>query len=227
MEDGDKEPPQIVALSLDTKADRRGFLGAGMAAASALLALSGCATKNVAYKTYDESTKTWRYFTLPCGSAIPPGAVCTCNCVPAASSTPSYGTRTICTCNKVCTCVPVYRSDRQTKGKLADINEAEILNRLAQLPVQSWSYIDEAVRVRHIGPMAQDFAAAFGVGDSDKHIHVADAIGVALASIRELHRLTLAQQQEIAELRKALTEGTGCADRSSFSSSHHESNQAA
>lgn len=77
--------------------------------------------------------------------------------------------------------------------------------RLAPLPVHHWSYKDDPGGSRHIGPMAQDFAAAFGVGDNDKYIHVADAIGVALASIRELHRLTVAQQQEILELRQALS----------------------
>jgi WD40 repeat protein len=57
--------------------------------------------------------------TLPCGSPLPPNAVCTCNCV-AGSYTPpppppsyggggGYGGGMICTCNQVCTCVPVYR----------------------------------------------------------------------------------------------------------------------
>lgn len=47
--------------------------------------------------------------TLPCGSPIPPGAICTCNCVPGAISIPkiSTGGGTICTCNKICTCVPI------------------------------------------------------------------------------------------------------------------------
>ena len=46
--------------------------------------------------------------TLPCGSPIPPGAVCTCNCVPGSyvspsppKSAPRRGTGTICTCDKV------------------------------------------------------------------------------------------------------------------------------
>lgn len=53
-------------------------------------------------------------YTLPCGSPIPPNAVCTCNCVPGTyTSTPSpapttpSGTYTYCTCDKVCTCIPV------------------------------------------------------------------------------------------------------------------------
>lgn len=43
---------------------------------------------------------------LPCGSPIPSGATCTCNCVPGTSRAPAD----MCTCNKVCTCVPVHRT---------------------------------------------------------------------------------------------------------------------
>ena len=57
-------------------------------------------------------------FTQPCGSPIPAGAVCTCNCVPGSITIPkdhsqqfnSYGYCTcdlICTCNTVCTCQSV------------------------------------------------------------------------------------------------------------------------
>jgi hypothetical protein len=50
---------------------------------------------------YDRLTGTVTTFTLPCGSPIPAGAVCICNCVAA----PVYDVvRTICTCNLVCTC---------------------------------------------------------------------------------------------------------------------------
>jgi hypothetical protein len=48
-------------------------------------------------------------FTLPCGSPIPRGAVCTCNCVPGAITIPAghlqhYDTRGYCTCDLICTC---------------------------------------------------------------------------------------------------------------------------
>jgi len=45
--------------------------------------------------------------TLPCGSAIPPGAICTCNCVPGSFTLSVPTGDTICTCNKICTCVPI------------------------------------------------------------------------------------------------------------------------
>ncbi len=50
---------------------------------------------------YDKLTGTVTTYTLPCGSEIPAGAVCVCNCVAA----PIFDVvRTICTCNLVCTC---------------------------------------------------------------------------------------------------------------------------
>ena len=42
--------------------------------------------------------------------------------------------------------------------------------------------------VRHVGPMAQDFHAAFGLGGDDKHINTVDADGVALAAIQGLNQ---------------------------------------
>ena len=42
--------------------------------------------------------------------------------------------------------------------------------------------------LEHIGPMAQDFHAAFGVGADDKHIATVDADGVALAAIQGLNQ---------------------------------------
>ncbi len=44
--------------------------------------------------------------TQPCGTPIPAGAICTCNCVPGGFLIPRVG-GTICTCNQICVCVPV------------------------------------------------------------------------------------------------------------------------
>jgi len=45
--------------------------------------------------------------TMPCGSPIPPGAICTCNCVPGRYHGFSSSGGSTCTCNKICTCVPI------------------------------------------------------------------------------------------------------------------------
>ena len=55
------------------------------------------------------------------------------------------------------------------------------------MAVQTWAYTKSA-GVRHLGPVAQDFKAAFGLGSSDKHIATVDADGVALAAIQGLNQ---------------------------------------
>ncbi|MBV6341240.1 WD40 repeat domain-containing protein [Candidatus Magnetobacterium casense] len=60
------------------------------------------------YTRIDEYGRTITY-TLPCGTPIPPGAICTCNCVPGSYSPPAStgGGGTFCTCDTICTCVPI------------------------------------------------------------------------------------------------------------------------
>ena len=111
-------------------------------------------------------------------------------------------------CSLVCSsslCVPSVPSDRYIKEHFAPVDPQGILARVAALPIESWNYKGQDPRVRHIGPMAQDFAAAFAVGHDDRHIHVIDASGVALAAIQGLHRLVAAQAAELRTLSRELT----------------------
>ncbi len=75
----------------------------------------------VTFKQTDASGIT-RTYTLPCGSAVPAGAVCTCNCIPGLQvnqPTQKMPTATCtcvsnvgggsCSCNKICTCIPVRK----------------------------------------------------------------------------------------------------------------------
>jgi hypothetical protein len=77
-------------------------------------------------------------------------------------------------------------SDRNLKRDVAKIDDAAVLAKVAALPVAEWSYTSER-GVRHVGPMAQDFYAAFKVGEDDRHITSIDEDGVALASIKALN----------------------------------------
>ena len=61
-----------------------------------------------------------------------------------------------------------------------------VLAKVAQLPIEEWSYKSEEGQ-RHLGPVAQDFYAAFGLGADDKHITTVDEGGVALAAIKGLN----------------------------------------
>jgi hypothetical protein len=100
-------------------------------------------------------------------------------------------------------------SDRHAKEGFAPVDVHSVLARVARLPVQTWSYRGQDAAVRHIGPMAQDFAAAFGVGTDERHIHVLDAAGVALAAIQALAERVEAQQAELRALRSELRRREG------------------
>ena len=78
-------------------------------------------------------------------------------------------------------------SDRNAKENFTAINPQAVLAKVAALPLTEWNYkTDQAVE--HLGPMAQDFQAAFGLnGKDDKHIAVVDEGGVALAAIQGLN----------------------------------------
>lgn len=98
------------------------------------------------------------------------------------------------------------KSDHDAKENFSPVNGRDILARLATIPIETWNYKDQGPTVRHIGPMAQDFAAAFGVGEDDKHINMVDASGVALASIQSLYKLILEKDTEISVLRQHVEE---------------------
>ena len=89
---------------------------------------------------------------------------------------PSYCSGNVCVTN----------SDRDLKANVASIDPADMLARVAALPIATWNYSSDDPAIRHIGPMAQDFAATFGVGADDRHIHPIDGQGVALAAIQGL-----------------------------------------
>jgi len=79
-------------------------------------------------------------------------------------------------------------SDRNAKENFAAANSREVLEKVAALPLSTWNYKAQDQSIRHIGPMAQDFKAAFGVGENDKTITTVDADGVALAAIQGLNQ---------------------------------------
>jgi hypothetical protein len=91
-------------------------------------------------------------------------------------------------------------SDRNAKTAIAPLDDASILAKVASLPVSAWSYRSER-GVRHVGPMAQDFYAAFGVGEDDRHITSIDEDGIALAAIKALHEENRQLALQMASIR--------------------------
>lgn len=91
-------------------------------------------------------------------------------------------------------------SDRNSKANFAPVDARSVVEKLAQIPISTWNYKTQDAAIRHIGPMAQDFAAAFNVGEDDKHITTIDADGVSLAAIQGLYQIVQDKDQRIAQL---------------------------
>jgi hypothetical protein len=91
-------------------------------------------------------------------------------------------------------------SDRNAKENFIDVDSGDVLAKVVDLPITRWNFKgDEA---QHIGPVAQDFRAAFGLGVNDKTIATVDADGVALAAIQGLNRKVEQQDGELRTLVK-------------------------
>ncbi|MFI6287754.1 tail fiber domain-containing protein [Streptomyces sp. NPDC051018] len=82
------------------------------------------------------------------------------------------------------------------------VNGFKLLDEVLKLPVSTWRYTADPPEVRHLGPMAQDWWAAFGVGVDDKTICCTDANGVSIVAIQALHRLLAETQGELVSLRE-------------------------
>ncbi len=99
-------------------------------------------------------------------------------------------------------------SDRNMKRDIRELDGEDVLARLARMPVSEWGYKAQDASIRHMGPMAQDFHAAFGLGEDPLRISTIDADGVALAAARALEARTRAinerLQQELDALRARL-----------------------
>jgi hypothetical protein len=92
-------------------------------------------------------------------------------------------------------------SDVNRKHGFAAVYGEDVLTRLRGMPITTWTYNAEGDGVRHLGPTAQDFHAAFGLGgDDDRHIATVDADGVAMAAAQALEARTRSQADRIQVL---------------------------
>jgi hypothetical protein len=101
----------------------------------------------------------------------------------------------------------VATSSRDMKTDFTTLDGQEVLAKLAAIPVMSWRYKTDDETDRHFGPVAEDFQAAFQLGDG-KTIANIDADGVALAAIKGLDAIVKEElnrkDEEIAVLRRNL-----------------------
>jgi len=92
----------------------------------------------------------------------------------------------------------VNSSDRNAKEDFAAVNPQAVLDKVAAMPITQWVYKTDT-GTRHIGPMAQDFYAAFNVGPDERHITTVDEGGVALAAIQGLNAKVEEKEKRIQE----------------------------
>jgi hypothetical protein len=94
----------------------------------------------------------------------------------------------------------VNSSDRERKTHFTPVDPQAVLAKVAALPLSEWSYRNEGNTLRHVGPMAQDFHAAFRLGGDNRSIATVDADGVALAAIQGLNQKLEEKNAEIESL---------------------------
>jgi hypothetical protein len=96
-------------------------------------------------------------------------------------------------------------SDFNKKENFSTVDNQEVLERLAEIPITTWNLKADGDEVKHMGPMAQDFYAAFELGEDDVHLAPVDANGVAFAAIQALNEIVEEKDSEIAALEARLT----------------------
>ncbi len=91
-------------------------------------------------------------------------------------------------------------SDRAAKENFQQVDPQVVLEKLSQVPVTTWNYRTQDDAIRHLGPVAQDFMAAFGLGEDERFISTVDADGIALAAIQGLNRIVQEKDARISRL---------------------------
>jgi trimeric autotransporter adhesin len=95
-------------------------------------------------------------------------------------------------------------SDRNLKENITGVDGADILRRLSAIPITRWNLKAQDPAIKHLGPMAQDFHMAFGLGEDERYINSVDADGIALVSIQALYQIVTALEEKTAAVdRKA------------------------
>ncbi len=98
-----------------------------------------------------------------------------------------------------------YASSKKLKENFSPVNNESILETLSSIPITSWNYKAADDEERHIGPMAEDFHAAFSLNGSDNgKISVSDVNGIALAAIQALKAQLDQKDEDIKQLNQRL-----------------------
>jgi hypothetical protein len=93
-----------------------------------------------------------------------------------------------------------FSSDRNLKDNFQPVDGEAVLQKVAALPMTEWNYA--GYEQRHIGPMAQDFHAAFPLNGNGTTLNSLDLDGVAFAAIQGLYRRNEALKADAEDLRR-------------------------
>jgi hypothetical protein len=104
-------------------------------------------------------------------------------------------------------------SDKNAKEHFRTVDATAVLESLATMPISRWSMKGDRARASHLGPTAQDFKAAFGLGVGDTTINTADAQGVALTAIKGLYFENQKLQREVRALKASVAEQASFQER--------------
>lgn len=91
-------------------------------------------------------------------------------------------------------------SSKYSKENLIAVAGSTVLDRLRKLNLWTWNYRTSTSADRHLGPVAEDFYASFGLGVSDRSVAPADMAGVALAASQALTAEIDQRDQQISTL---------------------------
>jgi hypothetical protein len=95
-------------------------------------------------------------------------------------------------------------SDRNLKEHFAAVDLDAVLDRLDAMPVFYYEMKHSKSPIRYLGPTAQDFKAAFGLGDSETMIASGNEAGVTMAATQALYRKLKDDEAKIAALQRQL-----------------------
>jgi endosialidase-like protein/trimeric autotransporter adhesin len=91
-------------------------------------------------------------------------------------------------------------SDRNRKENFRDEDGEGVLQKIARMPIRTWNWKDGDPGIRHLGPTAQDFYAAFGLGEGETTISMVDTDGVNLLAVQALERRTAELREKSARI---------------------------
>jgi hypothetical protein len=88
-------------------------------------------------------------------------------------------------------------SSRTLKENYEPVDGEDVLSRIRGIPITTWSMIGGDAEVRHLGPVAEDFYAAFPLGLGETTIGMGNIDGVNLAAAKALEARTAHLQQQL------------------------------